>query len=232
MRRTDNVSTSIEQLSETRQSILYVMKREGAISIAKLSSLLDMTKEAVRQHILQLEAEGWIEKRTKKQPGILGGRPSKYYSLTTDGEHLFPKHYDSLTIEVIDKIADELGSDILVKILSKMTDERVREWEPRLKGLSLEQRLEILKEFYFKNDKYMEVQNIGNKISLVEQNCPFLNVAKHRPMLCSVTVSTLSRLLGYQVIRKQRFQEGDGRCVFQVQLDQPVDKDFKFKLEE
>lgn len=32
-------------------------------------------------------------------------------------------------------------------------------------------------------------------------------------------------------LREERFQEGDGRCVFQVLLDNPIEKDFKFKLE-
>jgi hypothetical protein len=58
-------------------------------------------------------------------------------------------------------------------------------------------------------------------------------VATRRPALCSVTVSTLSRLLGYQVTREKRFQACDGRCVFRVHLDQPVEPDtFRFAFED
>lgn len=223
---------NIEQLSESRQYILYSIKKEGSITIAKLAKRLGMTKEAVRQHLLQLEAEGWVERGLKKQTGNWGGRPSKTYSLTIDGEHLFPKQYDSLTVEVIDNIADQLGPEALKQILSTMTEVRVREWEARLKGLSLEERLEELKEIYHKNDVYMEVHKSDTKLSLVEKNCPFLNVAKRRPMLCSVTVSTLSRLLGYQVVREERMQDGHGRCVFQVQLNEPINHEYKFKFED
>lgn len=226
------VSMNIGQLSEPRQTILLVLKRDGPATIAELASRLAMTGEAVRQHLLQLEREGWIKRSTKRESGFGGGRPSMQYSLTPEGEHLFPKHYDALTVEVIDTIADQLGSDALLQILSTMTEVRVREWEPRLRGLSLEERLEALKEIYLADDAFMDVENSGDQLCLIERNCPFLNVAKQRPVLCSVTVSMLTRLLGYRVVREERFQNGDGRCVFRVLLDQPVDvNSFRFALE-
>jgi predicted ArsR family transcriptional regulator len=73
----------------------------------------------------------------------------------------------------------------------------------------------------------------SGELRLVERNCPFLNVASRRPALCSVTVSTLSRLLGHTVTREKRFQDGDGRCVFRVHLNQPINTDaFRFAFEE
>jgi predicted ArsR family transcriptional regulator len=226
------VSLNIEQISETRQTILLALKRNGAATMAQLAFRLEMTREAVRQHLLQLEGEKWIEKHTKRDMGSGGGRPSMYYSLTPDGEHLFPKNYDSLTVEVIDTVAEQLGAEALNKILATMTDVRVHEWEPRLRGLSLTQRVEALKEIYLADDIYMDVENSGDRLCLIERNCPFLNVAKRRPVLCSVTISMLTRLLGHRVVREERFQDGDGRCVFRVMVDQPIDDNsFNFALE-
>lgn len=218
----------VEQLSETRQIILQNLKNNGSATIAEIASKLEMTREAVRQQFLQLEHEGWIKGFLKRDSGNSGGRPSMYYSLTPEGDHLFPKHYDSLTLEVIDTVSEQLGMEALQKVLSKMTEARVREWEPRLQGLGLAERVEALKEIYLKNDTFMEVENSGDRLSLVERNCPFLNVAKERPALCSVTVSMLTRLLGHRVIREERFQNGDGRCVFRVLLDEPIDKDLPY----
>lgn len=226
------MSLDVNQLSEPRQIILQAIKREGSATIAELASQLTMTNEAVRQHLIQLENEGWIERHIKRESGSSGGRPSKQYSLTPEGEHLFPKHYDALTLELLDTVSDQLGSEAVVQILSTMTDARVREWEPRLRGLTLDERLEALKEIYLDDDPYMEVENSGDQLSLIERNCPFLNVAKERPILCNVTVNMLTKLLGYRVIREERFQNGDGRCVFRVKLDQPIDEStFHFALE-
>jgi predicted ArsR family transcriptional regulator len=215
---------TIEQLSETRQSILLAIKRKGQITILELASELKMTREAVRLQLLQLENEGWIEKKTRRGSGYDGGRPSMYYSLTPEGEHLFPKHYDLLTVEVLDTVAAQLGTEAFHQILATMTKARIREWEPRLQGLNLEQRIEALKAIYLNEDAYMEVDASNNRLRLVERNCPFLNVAKRRPILCNVTVSMLTHLLGYRVVREESFQQGDGKCAFRVMLDQPVNK--------
>ncbi|MDQ0201131.1 helix-turn-helix transcriptional regulator [Neobacillus ginsengisoli] len=215
---------SIEQLPETRQTILRTLKCDGPATIAELASRLEMTREAIRQHLLQLEYEGWIGRNLKRDPGNGGGRPSTCYSLTSEGDHLFPKHYDSLTVEVLDTVADQLGPEALIQVLSMMTEARVREWETRLKGLSLTERIEALKEIYLEDDSFMEVDHSGDGLYLIERNCPFLNVAKRRPILCSVTVTALTRLLGYRVIRQERFQNGDGRCAFRVLLNEPIQK--------
>jgi predicted ArsR family transcriptional regulator len=111
----------------------------------------------------------------------------------------------------------------------------VRQWVPHLQDKSLLERLEALKGIYLEDDAYMDVDKdeTSGELRLVERNCPFLNVASRRPALCSVTVSTLSRLLGHTVTREKRFQDGDGRCVFRVHLDQPVNADiFRFAFEE
>lgn len=223
---------SIEQLSETRQMILHAIKRDGPMTILELASRLAMTREAVRLQLLQLENEGWLEKRAKRDTDNSGGRPSMYYHITIAGEHLFPKHYDSLMVEVLDTVAEKLGAEALSQILDTMTQARIREWEPRLSGLNLEERIEALKELYLTEDTFMEVEKTGERLRLVERNCPFFNVAIKRPVLCSVTVSMLSHLLGYRVVREERIQNGDGRCVFLVNLDQPIDRNSsQFALE-
>jgi predicted ArsR family transcriptional regulator len=54
-----------------------------------------------------------------------------------------------------------------------------------------------------------------------------------RPILCNVSVNALTRLLGVRVERDERFQHGDGRCVFHVHADQPIDPAaWQFQLEE
>ena len=219
------MSVSLQQLPETRQSILLALKHNGPSTIAKLASRLQMTREAVRQHLMQLEGAGWVEKRAKRGAGTGGGRPSMDFRITPSGEHLFPKHYDALTVEVLDTVASQFGADALHQILATMTEARVREWEPRLQGLSLEERVKALKGIYLADDTYMDIEQSDERLSLVERNCPFFNVASRRPALCSVTVSTLTRLLGHRVVREESFQNGDGRCVFRVLRDQPVSQD-------
>jgi predicted ArsR family transcriptional regulator len=89
----------------------------------------------------------------------------------------------------------------------------------------------LLKDYYLPDDPFLSIERNG-RVSLVEHNCPFLNVAMARPTVCSVTVNALSRLLGFRVVRARKFQDGDGCCEFRVLTDQPVDASHhRFALE-
>jgi predicted ArsR family transcriptional regulator len=209
------------QPTGTRQSILEALKREGPLAIAQLAERLGMSGEAVRQQLVQLQREGWIEAMHERSAARHSGRPAARYRLTQAGDHVFPKQYDALTVAVLDAVANELGPEALDRILGSLTEARARVWEPRLAGKSLRERVEALRGVYEGEDPFMEAEEVSGGFRLVEHNCPFLNVALERPALCSTTVSLLSRLLGFEVVREERFQSGDGRCAFRVLTDKP-----------
>lgn len=219
------------QVPEVQQKILALLKQHGQTTTAEIADTLDVSYEAVRQQIKQLEALRLVQRHQRPNPSGVG-RPLRYYSLTASGEHLFPKNYDELAVNLIDAIGGELGKDALRRVLDRLADAQVAQWEPRLAGLSLEERLRALEDIYLENDPFTEVQEEEGALQLVERNCPYLNVASHRPALCSLTITVLSRLLGYRVTREARFQDGDGRCVFRVHLDRPLQTtEFQFESE-
>jgi predicted ArsR family transcriptional regulator len=220
-------------LSAPRREILAYVKLHATATIGQLAEHLGISDEAVRQHVLYLENQGWISGEARRSEPARAGRPVVHYSLTDSGDHLFPKRYDDLTVLLIDTLVGRCGVAALEGALRSITDAQVKEWEPRLAGKSLEKRIEMLRGFYFADDPYTSVEKQDGELVLVERNCPFQNVASARPQLCSTTVSTLTRLLGARVERRQRFQNGDGRCTFQIHKDQPVDTtEFRFEFED
>ena len=216
---------TVDQLPDSRRAILVALKQKGPATIAQLADELRLTGEAVRQQLLQLQRDGWIEASVSRSASERGrtGRPATSYSLTESGDHLFPKDYDALNVAVLDAVADELGPDAASRILRRLSDAKVAKAEPALRGRSLPERVEALKSLYAVEDPYMETAEVEDGYLLIEKNCPFYNTAMHRPSLCSVSVNALTRLLGVRVVREQRFQNGDGRCVFHVYRDEPID---------
>jgi predicted ArsR family transcriptional regulator len=107
-----------------------------------------LTGEAVRQQLLQLQREGWLEARITR-PNDRGrtGRPATSYSLTEAGDHLFPKHYDALNISMMDAISAEFGLEGLKRVLEKITDAKVGVKESALRPLSLPARMQALKDW-------------------------------------------------------------------------------------
>jgi len=218
-------------IPDVQQKIMVLLKEHGECTIAEIASQLHVTYEAVRQQINQLVALRLVERSERPNPSGTG-RPLRYYSLSASGDHLFPKNYDDLAVGLIDAIGGALGDEALRRVLGALADEQVARWEPQLAGMDLAERLNALRSYYIENDPFTEVAEGERDLELIERNCPFLNVAMQRPALCSMTVSVLSRLLGRRVTRTQRFQEGDGRCVFHVHMDQPLEtNEFRFESE-
>lgn len=217
-------------MPETRASILRFIKAEGCATRQQLANHLEISGEATRQHLETLTHEGWLRGAGRRK-SLAQGRPATQFALTSAGDHLFPKHYDQLSVEMFDTLADNFGDDGVRTLLASLTDKQVAHWSPRLSGLSLEQRLQALRGIYFEQDPYTHVERDGDDYLLVERNCPFLNLAVRQPRLCSVTVSTLRRLLGVYVYREQRFQDGHRRCVFRVCSQSPIDEDYRFRFE-
>jgi predicted ArsR family transcriptional regulator len=206
----------------------------------ELAAKLDITYEAVRQQIAELVRAGWVA--ASRAPAKAGaatagaqepkpGPASRQYRLSAAAEHLFPKHYDELSVELVQHVLERFGGAGVVEILRRMTDARVARWAPLLRGLSLEEKLKALSSLYEDKDAYMQVEWRADAPALIERNCPFFNVAQKHPAICSVSVNTLERLLGFKVVREQRFQAGHGRCVFRVRLEEPRPQSAPFTLE-
>lgn len=218
-------------LPESRSDILRLIKRHGALTAGALATHLGTTREAARQQLKLLEQEGWVVRSTEKS-ATRSGRPAVRFVLTPAGDHLFPKRYDDLSMTLVDTVAEQLGPEALTRLLTALTDQQVQQWETKLAGKSLPEKIRALKGIYFQGDPYISVEQDRHGYLLVEHNCPYLNLAMQRPRLCSVTLSTLTRLLGVRVVREKRFQDGDQRCAFRVLADQPVDlRDFRFAYE-
>lgn len=220
-------------LPRTRREVLTVIKRIGAATIVEVAQQLGMTHEGVRAHIVQLQEEGWIKPDCDSigdpvEPGA--GRPAVRYCLTLAGDHVFPKFYDDLTVLLLDAVLESVDDETLKEVLAKVTDIRVDALRAR-SGESLEERLDALASIYLENDPFLEVKRDGGDIVLVERNCPFLNVAMQRPAICSTTVSTIRRMLGYEVVRDRRFQDGEARCEFRVLTGRPVRRPRRFTFE-
>jgi predicted ArsR family transcriptional regulator len=205
-----------------RQRILVGIKHSPGTTIAAIAGELGLTYEAVRQQIAAMEREGWVRAELPDESTRAVGRPLARYHLTVAGEHTFPKLYDHLTNTLIATAARTFGHDELTKLLAAVTEQQIAHWMPLLEGRPLEERLEMMRELYMREDPFTTTESGEGDLRLIERNCPYLNTALEHPELCSTSVSTLRRLLGFHVERVERFQSGQGRCVFRVDLTRPI----------
>lgn len=206
----------INLVADARRSILLALKNAGHATIPQLAAMLSVSTEAIRQQLPQLQKEGWIA--SDCGPGDDGegrspGRPPANYCLSPIGEELFPKRYAELTSALFDQLSD------VEETMATLTDERVETLTPAQREDTLAQRLQALRSIYIAGDPYTDVEATADGYRLVERNCPYLQFAMERPLFCSGTVSAIRRITGREVVREERFQDGDGKCVFHVYED-------------
>ena len=101
----------IEVMGQRQQALLKLLLRtKSGMTVDELSQKLEVTRNAVRQHLAALENDGLIE------PGISrpsGGRPEQLYVLSDKGKEIFPRQYSWLAELVIESIRDESGENEL-----------------------------------------------------------------------------------------------------------------------
>lgn len=212
-----------EALGPTKRGIALQLKRSNGMTLSALAGHLGISREAVRIQVNEMIHEGWLSRAKAPARQRKAGRPPTLYRLTTAGQHLFPKQYDTLAAGLLQVVDRAESPRRLHDLLGEFTEQRIALWRERLQGLSLEQRLRRLMDLYWEGDPFTELERVDGQWLLVEHNCPFLNVALHQPALCSSTVNLLTRLLGVCVVREERFQEGRNRCVFRILEDQPCE---------
>ncbi len=139
------MNEAIEALSDTRREIMLHLKHHGGATIAELAAHLGISDEGTRQHLIQLERHGWVTRRETRDTGGRSGRPASVYVVSPSGESFFPKRYEELTVALVDCVRDLYGKEAVEATLARIADEKVREWEPRLSGRPLQERIEMLK---------------------------------------------------------------------------------------
>jgi predicted ArsR family transcriptional regulator len=211
-----------EKPQSVRDEILRFLREQKGVTIAGLAAHIGVSFEAVRIQLGTLEKEGSVYRRVDHAEKASAGRPVSTYELTESGEKLFPKNYGALAVELIDGVLQAAGKETLNEVLSAITDRNVARWEARLQGKTMDEKVELLKSIYSSEDPYIATQSSPGELLLIENNCPYYSVARERPALCGVTLSTLRRLLGVEVDRIEKFQSGHGRCVFRILRDKPV----------
>src|SRR5688500_11132721 len=145
------MTNNVENISDVQQQILTFIKQQGETTNARIAEHLGVSYEAVRQQLRQLEAAQLVVSRKQPEEGQHSGRPTQLYTLSPTGDHLFPKAYDELAVELIDTLAAALGPEALRQVLASLTDDNVRHWAAHLQDKTLLERLEALKGIYLED---------------------------------------------------------------------------------
>lgn len=200
-------------MMQTRQVLMQAMlyhKKDG-LTIDELVAQLDISRNAVGQHLATLERDGFVEAKGQRASG---GRPSRTYSLSEKGYETFPRHYALIAQKFLETTRDTLGEEATETLLMKMADDLADELRPRLQILPASERLAAVVQIM--NELGYQATSTEDAEAISAVNCVYHKLAKETRAICRYDVKLLSLLLERPIDHTSCMADGDGRCLFRL----------------
>lgn len=196
----------------TRGKVLFLLKKRGPCTVAYLSQQLELTPNAIRQHLSALERDNLVT----QQPVKTGpNKPALAFSLTLKAESFFPKRYDTLLSKLVDGLQKKQGRASVCHLLSELGDSLAEGYAGHVSNLDFEERMREVGRVMEENGSIPDWELNGHGWDLRDFNCPYSAASKANPAICEVQRSFLQRLL-YPAEVTVACQQEKGHCQFQI----------------
>jgi predicted ArsR family transcriptional regulator len=205
-----------EKIRSRQQQILkLLLENKAGLSIDQIATPLNISRNAVQQHFVALERDGYI------QAGVLtqtAGRPVRSFVLTEAGINSFPKQYAWLSEFIITDLKNEMGSDAFFRYLHKLGSHLSQSLLSRFEGKSTDERIEelrkVMDELGFQTRK---VSDSGtNERTIEAYNCIYHDLAQKHEEICEFDRTFMSSLLDKAIEHEECLAKGGAVCRFKI----------------
>lgn len=210
------------QQHSTKQDILRYLLKQGQATAQELADRLQVSPQAIRRHLKDLESEGLILHQAV-QTGM--GRPNYIYTLSKEGRDRFPDRYDEFAVSLLDTLAETVGKDQVGSILRKQWERKALEYREQLGAGSLEERVAKLVELrraegYMAECYPVEDGSLEPKFILTEYNCAISQIAESFPSVCGHELEMFAIALDSSVERTHWLVNNEHRCGYLIRAKQ------------
>jgi DeoR family transcriptional regulator, suf operon transcriptional repressor len=214
----------------TKQDILQYLLKQGHATAHELAQNFEISPQAVRRHLKDLETEGLIFHQTKN--GQEMGRPQHIYRLSPEGRDRFPDSYDQFAINLLNTLTETVGVEQVAEILQKQWQRKALEYRQQVGNGSLKERIANLAkirrtegyvaECYEVEDSPQSggthpARNRPNYI-FTEYNCAISHIVKIFPNICGHELEMFASALDHcKVERTHWMVDGEHCCGYLIQ---------------
>ena len=208
-------------MKSTRDRILQSLLHHPRSTINVLAGEIGINPISVRHHLTNLQAEGLI-KAEEERHGV--GRPRLAYSLTEDGMERFPTRYLRLTTRLLSQMKEQLPQPMVSDMFKQVATNLAAEHEEQLSGLSVEERLNVMKDLLGEEGFVVEWEKKGQDYLIHEITCPYLQVGHIHPEVCTVDQTLISKMLAVPANKVQCILSGAAHCTYVVNVPAEINQ--------
>lgn len=195
-----------------KELLKLLLKNKAGMTADELSAQLEITRNAVRQHLAALENDGLVKKGITRASG---GRPEQLYVLTNKGNECFPRHYAWFAQLLIESVQQDAGADGLNERLTSMgtlVGKQLLTQHPELvnRGEKVQKLAEVMEQLGY------NARSIGSdKTTVLEaDNCVFHTLALANPNICKFDLALLAAFTDSAVDHQECMAKGGNICSF------------------
>lgn len=200
-------------MNATRDKILQTLLKKPKSTINDLAEAVGINPISVRHHLNNLQMEGLVESQEERH-GV--GRPRLVYLLTNEGRERFPTRYLQLTTRLIAQMKESMPGSVVSKLFGKIAEDLVSEYANDIKGLSMEERLDFVKEMLGQEGFTVEWEKKGKQYEIHEISCPYYQIGVAHPEVCTVDQTLISKMLAVPANKVQCILNGGTHCTYVV----------------
>lgn len=215
------MTTTHSPSTNTKNDILHYLLKHQATA-QQLAKSLNISPQATRRHLRDLEAEGLIDRQSIQQ-GM--GRPQYVYQLSRQGRDRFPNRYSEFAVSFLDTLAETVGEEQFRQVLRLQWERKAKDYRDRLGKGTLKERVTRLVQFRQEEGYMAELHAVETspndtqeKYILAEHNCAISEVAESYPSVCGHELEMFAAVLPDCTIERTHWiNNGEHRCGYLIQ---------------
>lgn len=217
----------------TRRGIYLFAREESAgVTATQVAERFGVHPNVARHHLDKLAAGGYLEVAVERAEGAGAGRPSKHYRVSPDAKVDLtgdvPVHSDDLVLSLLGRALALLPRDKAELMAEEVGQEYGRAMAQGLTGpdlaagqRSLRSAMQAVADALTAHGFAAHADQRNNQLRIVNNHCPFGDVAIEHPVICAVdrgmVKGMLTALYGdADVATMQSLPQGDTFCATSV----------------
>lgn len=209
----DAISPGLAAHRGLRGEILVALKKAQPITAKELGEQFEVSANAIRRHLKELEAEGLVV-YGREQRGT--GAPTNCYRLNPNGEALFPNRSEEALTRVLEYVMQKEGRDVALSVLEGQYAELRRKLGTELENLTPIDRVKAVAGVLEEAGFMPEPREAAGEIRLHVQNCAIRAVATCLPEICETELRFLEDVLVANVERRSHIVDGCNACEYAI----------------
>ena len=219
---TATVSAITNAFGDPTRRGIYLFARSAArgVTAAQVAAQFGLHPNVARHHLDRLAAGGYLEVAVERAEGSGAGRPSKHYRAATESLPDVPVRSDDLVLTLLGKalallpraeaeaMAEQVGRDYGATMAAGLTGNDLAAGQRSLRSA-----LAAVADALTAHGFAAHTDQRNNQLRIVNNHCPFGDVAIEHPVICAVDRGMVKGML-------EALYGGDARPSLEASLPQ------------